>query len=160
MNQEIARGSLERAAEQRTGGRTIGWRRLPAAALAAVVIAAAANAVVYWAARAAGAIPAKVSLPSMAGVAPLTVGVVVMTTIVAMLLATIVFAVTGLVARSPVRVFRVVASVALVFSFALPATVPGPPAVMRLTLVAMHVVAWAAAVGVLATLSRRPSRPA
>ena len=73
--------------------------------------------------------------------------------------AAVVFAVIGLFARRPVRLFRIVATVVLVLSFAMPATVPGVPVAMILSLEVMHVVAWAVSVGLLTTLARR-AKPA
>jgi hypothetical protein len=59
-----------------------------------------------------------------------------------------------LFARRPVRLFRIVAAVALMLSFVMPATVPDVPVAMRLSLALMHVVAWAVIVGLLTTLAR------
>ena len=141
--------------EKIAGGERIAWGRLPWAALLAAVAAAAANALVYFAASALEFIPHSVLLPSPMGMSPLTVGLVAITSVIGAIGAAAVFAVIGLLARRPVRLFSIVAIVVLVFSFVPPATVPGVPVAMRLSLVVMHVVAWGVSVGLLTTLARR-----
>ncbi len=141
--------------EKIVGGERIAWGRLPWAALLAAVAAALANALVYFAASGLGTITQSVLLPSPMGVSPLTVGLVAITSVIGTIGAAAVFAVIGLLARHPVRLFRIVATVVLVLSFVPPATVPGVPVAMRLSLVVMHVVAWGVSVGLLTTLARR-----
>ena len=133
----------------------ISYRKLPGVALLTAVAAALANALVYFAASGLGTISQSVLLPSAVGVSPLTVGLVVITSIIGAIGAAIVFAIIGLFARRPVRLFRIVAAVVLVLSFTMPATVPGVPVAMRLSLAVMHVVVWAVSVGLLTTLARR-----
>lgn len=133
----------------------IAWKRLPPVALLAALTAAAANALIYFAASGLGFIPQSVLLPSPAGESPLTVAPVVMSSIAGAVGAAIVFTVIGLFARRPVRLFRITAIVVLVISFAMPATVPGVPITMILLLEVMHVVAWTVIVGLLTTLARR-----
>ncbi len=140
-------------------GESIAWGRLPGVALLAALAAAVANALVYFAASGLGFIPQSVILPSPMGVSPLTVGLVVITSVIGAIGAAIVFAIIGLFARRPVRLFRIVAAVVLVLSFVPPATVPGVPVAMRLSLAVMHVVAWAVSVGLLTTLARQ-AKPA
>ncbi|HVF01469.1 MAG TPA: DUF6069 family protein [Rubrobacteraceae bacterium] len=53
------------------------------------------------------------------------------------------------------RVFRIVAVVALVLSFATPLTIPGAPTSMVLTLELMHMVAALVIVSTLTTLTRK-----
>jgi hypothetical protein len=89
------------------------------------------------------------------GMSHLTVGLVATTTVIGAVGAAIVFAVIGLFARRPVRVFRIIAAVVLVLSFAMPATVPGLPVAMRLSLAVMHIVAWAVSVWLLTKLARQ-----
>lgn len=69
--------------------------------------------------------------------------------------AAIVFAIIGLLSRRPVRLFRIVATVVLALSFVAPATIPGAPVAMILSLEVMHVAAWASSVWLLTTLARR-----
>ncbi len=65
-----------------------------------------------------------------------------------------IFTVVALLARRPIRTFRIVAAVVLVLSFATPLTIPGAPLSMILTLELMHVVAAVVIVGILTTLAR------
>ena len=84
---------------------------------------------------------------------------VAITSVVGAIAAAIIFAVIGLFARRPVRLFRIVSVVALVLSFAMPLTIPGAPFAMVLSLEVMHVVAWAVIVWLLTTLARK-AKPA
>ena len=137
------------------GSEGISYARLPWVALLAALAAALANALVYFAASGLGTISQSVLLPSPMGFSPLTVSLVATTSVIGAIGASIVFAIIGLLARRPVRLFRIVAAVVLVLSFVMPATVPGMPVAMRMSLAAMHVVAWAVSVGLLTTLARR-----
>ena len=137
------------------GREGISYGRLPGVALLAALAAALANALVYFAASGLGTISQSVLLPSPMGLSPLTVGLVVITSVIGAIGASIVFAIIGLLARRPVRLFRIVAAVVLVLSFVMPATVPGVPVAMRLSLAVMHVVAWGVSVGLLTTLARQ-----
>jgi hypothetical protein len=78
---------------------------------------------------------------------------VVVSSVVGAIGAAIVFAIIGLFARRPVRLFRIVATVVLVLSFATPPTIPGAPVAMILSLEVMHVMAWAVIVGLLTTMA-------
>jgi hypothetical protein len=88
---------------------------------------------------------------------------VIVSTLIGVLAAGLVYAVVARVARNPKRTFTIVAAVALVLSFAAPLSVglqdppeyPGTDAASVGTLMAMHVVAAAIAV---ATLTRRRQR--
>jgi hypothetical protein len=137
----------------------ISYGRPPGMALRAAVAAALTNALVYFAASELGTISQSVLLPSPMGVSPLTVGLVVITSVIGTVGAAIVFAIIGLFARRLVRLFRIIATLVLVLSFAMPATVPGVPEAMRLSLVVMHVVAWTVSVGLLTTLASQ-AKPA
>ena len=123
---------------------------MPAGLLAALV-AAAANAVVYLVAAAAGAMPQDIVVN---GQGPIALPVVATMSAFGAVAGTVVYALVGRFTRRPVRVFRVVADVALVLSFAGPFTIPGAPAAMIATLLLMHVVAAAVVVGLLTTLAR------
>ena len=127
---------------------------MPVGVLAAVV-AAVANALVYFAASGFGFIPQGFLISMTSGEMPFTVGLVAITSVVGAVGAAVVFAVIGLFARRPVRLFRIVAAVALVLSFAMPLTIPGASVAMVLSLEVMHVVAWAVIVGLLTKLARK-----
>ncbi len=147
--------STERQTTRSASGEGISYGRLPGVALLAAVAAALANALVYFAASGLGTISQSILLPSPMGMSPLTVGLVVITSVIGAIGAAIIFALIGRFARHPVRLFRIVAGVVLVLSFSMPATVPGVPVAMKLSLAVMHVVTWAVSVGVLTTLVRR-----
>ena len=112
--------------------------------------AAAINAVIYLIASAAGAIPATVLVPGMN--LPVTVVPVVLNSFVPAILAAIFLALLQRFARRPIRLFRIIAAVLLVLSFANPFTIPGAPIAMILVLDLMHIVAAATIVGVLTTV--------
>ena len=137
------------------GSEGISYTRLLWAALLAALLAAVTNALVYFAASGLGIVSRGVLLPSPMGLSPLTVGMVVTASVVGAIGAAVVFAIIGLLARRPVRLFRIVAAVVLVLSLAPPTTIPGVPLVMRITLGVMHVATWAVSVGLLTTLARR-----
>lgn len=145
-----------------TGGRKEGviWRRLPLVVPLAALAAAAANTGVYFAASALGWIPQSVLIPTANGESPLTVGMVVFMSVVGTVGASMTFALIGLFARHPVRVFRIVAAVVLAFSFVTPLTVAGAPISMVLSMEAMHMVAWLVIVALLTSLAaQRHDRP-
>ena len=86
---------------------------------------------------------------------PLTLGPVVVSSVVGALGATLVFAVVGRFARRPIRLFRIIAVVVLVLSFLNPVVALSDAGLlMILTLEFMHVVAAAISVGLLTTLGR------
>jgi hypothetical protein len=147
--------STERQTTRSASGEGISYGRLPGVALLAAVAAALANALVYFAASGLGTISQSILLPSPVGMSPLTVRLVVITSVIGAIGAAIIFALIGRFARHPVRLFRIVAGVVLVLSFSMPATVPGVPVAMKLSLAVMHVVTWAVSVGLLTTLVRR-----
>jgi hypothetical protein len=141
-----------------TGGERISYASLLWAAPLAAVAAALANALVYFAASGLGAISRSVLLPSPVGLTPLTAGLVMTASVIGAVGAALVFAVIGLLARRPVGLFRIVATVVLVLSFVPPATIPEVSVAMRLSLAVMHVVAWAVSAGLLTALVRREAR--
>lgn len=134
----------------------ISWTRLLWAAPLAAFAAAVANTLIYFAASALGLISQSVLISTAGGESPLTVGMVAIASIAGAFGAAIVFAVIGIFSRRPVRLFRVVALVVLVLSFATPLTIPGAPVAMILSMEIMHVVAWAVIVSLLTTLASRP----
>jgi hypothetical protein len=135
-------------------GRNALWS-LPAATLIAGITGVAANALLYSLAGLGGLIDESVVLPSLLGMGPLTLTSVTITTVAALVAAGILLAVLVATTRRPVRIFRIVATVLAVVSLAMPATIPGPPPAMRLTMAVFHVVAWAVSVLVLATVAER-----
>ena len=137
------------------GKERIAYGKLPWVALLAALTAAVANALVYFTASGLGFLPQSVLVPTPSGEHPLTVAPVVVSSVVGAIGAAVVFAIIGLFARRPVRLFRIVATVVLVLSFATPLTIPGAPVAMILSLVVMHVVAWAVTVGLLTTMARQ-----
>ncbi len=133
----------------------IAWRRLPVVTLLAALGAVVINAIIYVAASALGFISRTLAIPTPGGMHPLTVGPVVTGSVVGAMGAALVFALIGLVARRPVRLFRIIATVVLMLSFWDPLTLQSAPVAMILSLMMMHVVAWAVSVGLLTTLARR-----
>jgi hypothetical protein len=86
---------------------------------------------------------------------PLTLGPVIVSSIVGALGATIVFAVLGRFARRPIRLFRIIAVVVLLLSFLNPVVALSDASLqMILTLEFMHAVVAAISVGLLTTLGR------
>jgi hypothetical protein len=134
----------------------IAWGRLAWATGLAIIIAVAGSAAVYLIALAVGAVDHGVVLPSLLGNGPLSLASVSLTAAVVTLGAAIVFGILGASTRQPVRNFRVVTTVLAFLSLSLPATIPGPPAAMRVAMAAMHLVVWTVSVGVLASLAHRP----
>ena len=141
------------------GEEGVAWGRLVLAGSLAAFVAAVANALVYFAALGLGLVPQGFLIRMTSGETLLTVSVVAITSVVGAVGATVVFAVIGLLARRPLRLFRIVSTVVLVLSFAMPLTIPGASGATILSLEAMHVVAWAVIVGILTTVARR-AKPA
>ena len=137
------------------GGGRVAWGRLVPAGLLAAVAAAVANALIYFAASGLGFITQGFVIRMMSGEMPFTVGLVAITSVVGAVGAAVAFGVIGLFAQRPVRLFRIVAVVALALSFAMPLTIPGAPVAMVLSLEVMHVVACTVIVGLLTTLARK-----
>ncbi len=136
----------------RVGGR-LRWVRLLLSALIAAPAAAAANAVVYLLASAAGAFPGDVAV-GPEGQA-LNLFAVISASIIGAIGAAVVLATLNLLLQRPIPVFYVVSFVVLLLSFYTPTTISGAPLAMVLTLELMHVVAAVVTVGVLTTLPRR-----
>ncbi len=112
--------------------------------LAAGATAAAINALIFMIGRAADLIPESVAVATPVGEGPLTIGPVLLMSILPALLAVPVYLVIGRLSSRPVRVFRIVAGVLLLFSLLMPFGIPGVPMKMALTLDLMHLVAGAA----------------
>ena len=127
------------------------WRLVWVAPLAAAV-AAVANVALYFIADALGAFPDTVQLPNGQALGP---GPVIGVTIMGVVAAAIVFAVLGRFSARPIRLFRIVALVALVLSFAPTFGIAGAGAAYIGSLLLMHVIAALAAVGFFTTLARK-----
>ncbi len=130
----------------------VAFKRLLWAGPLAAAVAAAANAFVYLVASVLGAMPQGVVVN---GQGPITLVVVATVSAQGALAGAVVYALVGWFAQRPVLVFRVVAAVTLVLSFAAPFTIPGAPIPMVLTLELMHVIAALVIVGTLTTLARK-----
>jgi hypothetical protein len=130
----------------------VGRGGLVSAGLLAALVAAALNVVVYLVAVATGTMPQDVGVN---GQGPITLPMVATMSMLGAVCATVVYALVGRFARRPVRVFRVVAALALVLSFGGPLSIAGAPAAMIATLLLMHVVAATVIVGLLTTLARQ-----
>ena len=135
----------------------LAWGWLVPAGLLAAVAAAVANTLIYFAASGLGFITRGFVIRMTSGGMPFTVSLVAITSVVGAVGAAAAFGVIGLFAQHPVRLFRIVAVVALALSFAMPLTIPGAPVAMVLSLEVMHVVACAVIVGLLTTLARKES---
>lgn len=133
----------------------VAYTRLLWVAPLTALAAALAAAVVYTIASALGAIPQTIRVPGPMGEQPLTLGSVALTAIMATVWAVIVFVLLGLFAPRPISLFRVVALVVLLLSFALPFMVPGIPPRMLAPLLRLHVAVAAVDVSLLTTLGRR-----
>lgn len=143
----IARGNARPIEE-------VALRRIPFAVLVAAVVGTVANMVLFSLGRATGAIGEHVALPNGQ---TFGAAAVVTMTILPTVLAGIVYALLGAIGRirRPITVFRVIALVVLVLSFASPFSIPGIGAGFIVLLELMHLAAAAAIVWSLTTLARR-----
>ena len=142
---------MEDAQINRVQDEHVAFKRLLWATPLAAVAAAVGNAVVYFVASALGAMPQDFVVQ---GSGPITLGPVVLSSLIGAAGAAVIFAVVVLLSRRPIWTFRIVAVVALVLSFVTPLTIPGAPLSLILTLELMHVVAAVIITGVLTTLAR------
>jgi lysylphosphatidylglycerol synthetase-like protein (DUF2156 family) len=135
----------ESAVKARTAKRGLLW----VAVLAAIEVAIV-NAVIFFAASGFGTITKDVK---PIGNSALTVGSVAIASIIGVIAAALVFALLRRFARQPVRLFRIVATVMLICSFVSPISISGASVAMILTLMLMHIVAWAASAVLLPTFT-------
>ena len=120
--------------EHRQTDERIDTRRLLWAGPLTALVATVANAIVFFLARAAGAVPDTYMMPNINQA--LTLGPVVGATFVQVLLGAVVFAIIGRFAQRPIRLFRIVALAFLVLSFFQPILLlAGAPASSLATLV-------------------------
>src|SRR5690349_16226819 len=124
------------------------WRRLPLAVAVGSALAVAGTEVVYLLAKTAGMIDDRVMLPSILGSGPLSAASVGATALMAAVSAGILLGIVMALSARPALHFRIAATALAALSLAMPATIPGPAAGMRAVMAAMHVVVWAACVGV------------
>ena len=127
------------------------------AGLIAAALAAAANTLIYGAGRIAGTIPQSVEVDTFSGTGPVTVTAVIFTSVLAVLVATLLYAVIRRIARRPERTFLIAGSLLLVVSLAMPFSIPDVPAKMAVTLAFMHITTAIFALGGL--VSMHPSQP-
>ena len=115
------------------------WRN----GLIAIVAATVINAVLYFVGAALGWMPETVLTPM--GL-PVTIVPVVASTVIALVVATIVYSILNRFTGSPNRWFTIIAVVVLVVSAVSPLSLPGAPTMMIVVLEVMHLVAGIAAI--------------
>ena len=130
----------------------IDYRRLLWVAPLTAAVAAVANLALYFIADALGAFPDTVHRPNGQALGS---GPVIGVTIMGVVAAAIVFAVLGRFSARPIRLFRIIALVALVLSFAPAFGIAGAGAAYIGSLLLMHVIAALAAVGFFTALARK-----
>ena len=125
--------------------------RLVWAGLLTAATAAVANVVVFTVEKAALGVQFIMPLTGPGSpAAPLPAPAVVIASAVPAVGATILLAVLGRLVSRPIRVFRIIAAVFLLFSFGAPLSLPVDPAT-QLALMSMHIVAALIIVGILTT---------
>ncbi|MEM8531934.1 MAG: DUF6069 family protein [Chloroflexota bacterium] len=110
----------------------------------AAVVSAVANAILFVIGAALGGFPESVIIPNAGG--PMTIMPVIVASIIGVLGATLVYLGLNQFTKNPNFLFRIVAIVVLVLSFASPFSIPGAPFAMILILELMHVVPAVAAI--------------
>ena len=115
------------------------WRN----GLIAIVVAAVVNAVLYFIGAAVGWMPDTVLSPM--GL-PITIVPVIASTVVALVVATIVYSILNRFTGNPNRWFTIIAVIVLVVSAVSPLSLPGAPTMMIVLLEVMHLVAGIAAI--------------
>ncbi len=121
------------------------FARVARAALIGGAVAAVVNAALYAAARAAGWLTDAMLVETPQGTQPITLGAVVMSSLLPALVAGLLFFGLSRLGRRGVVAFSVVAGIGLLVSMLPIVTILATqPLSLRLTLAAMHVVAWAA----------------
>jgi hypothetical protein len=115
------------------------WRN----GLIAIVVAAVANAVLYFIGAALGWMPDTVLTPM--GL-PVTIVPVVASTVIALVVATIVYSILNRFTGNPNRWFTIIAVIVLVVSAVSPLSLPGAPTMMIVLLEVMHLVAGISAI--------------
>ena len=136
--------AAQNQAERVAGGR-IWW-----VGLLAIVTSAIVNILIFYVASAMGV--GFVLPPEMGGA--VGTGMVVISTAIGIIGASVVYTIVGRFARRPIQLYRIVASVVLLLSFANPFLVPTFNLTTGLVLCAMHIVAAVVSVGLLTSLAR------
>lgn len=131
----------------------VDWRKLLWVGALVIVLSAVANVVVYFIASALNIITPAIIVPAVNQ--PIGVGAVIGSTVAQVFAGVLVFALLARFTKRPISLFRIVAIIALVLSFALPLTIAGVPTSFKLALEAMHVVAGVITIGLLTTMVRR-----
>ncbi|MDX1991007.1 MAG: DUF6069 family protein [bacterium] len=132
----------------------VDYSRLPRAVVLAAGISAIINTAIFVVGSALDLFPETVIIP--AANQPMTVAPVIFATVFGVVAGAVVYAVLGRVVARPVQVFRILGIVVLVLSFGSPFSIPDAPAGMIAALLVMHIVAGAAAIGVLTTQAAKP----
>ena len=109
----------------------------------AIVVAAVANALLYFIGAALGWMPDTVLTPMGQ---PVTVVQVIASTVIALVVATIVYSILNRFTRNPNRWFTIIAVIVLVVSAVSPLSLPGAPTMMIVLLEVMHLVGGIAAI--------------
>ena len=117
------------------------------AGLIATAIAAASNALIYGLGRIAGTIPQSVEVDTPSGNGPLIVTTVIFTSVLAVIVATLFYALLQHITRRPVRTFLIAGTVLLVLSLAMPFSIPDVSMKMAITLALMHITTAIIALG-------------
>lgn len=117
------------------------------------VAAAAANALVFLIAQAAGAIPPDIIVPEANE--PITVVPVMMVSFMPAIVAGIVLAILAALTPHPVKIFLIIATIMLILSFYTPFTIPGAIMPMIVVLNLMHIIAAVVISWVLIRFSRK-----
>jgi hypothetical protein len=127
------------------------------AGLVAATLAATANALIYGAGRIAGTIPQLVEVDALTGNGPMTATTFISTSVLAVLIATLFYAVLLRIARRPERVFLIAGSLLVIISLAMPFSIPDVAVKMAVTLALMHITTAIITLGGLVWM--HPSRP-
>mgnify|MGYP000986081580 CR=1 FL=1 len=109
----------------------------------AIVVATVANALLYFIGAALGWMPDTVLTPMGQ---PITVVPVIASTVIALVVATIVYSLLNRFTANPNRWFTIVAVIVLVVSAVSPLSLPGAPTMMIVLLEVMHLVGGIAAI--------------
>lgn len=109
----------------------------------AIVVATVANAILYFIGAALGWMPDTVLTPMGQ---PVTVVQVIASTVIALVVATIVYSLLNRFTRNPNRWFTIIAVIVLVVSAVSPLSLPGAPTMMIVLLEVMHLVGGIAAI--------------
>jgi hypothetical protein len=146
----------ERTVLPDTSDDRVSYRTLVIGLVLGIVAATIANIVVYYIADGAGTMPESVTIESFTGdEATIGVGAVITSTISFWVIGGVVLLLLRAFTKRPMRIFWIVAVVAFFASLALPFTIKDAPGDMLVTLMLMHLVAFAVGGYVLNQVVRR-----